>query len=71
MESKIRTDLFSVKVRGEGFEGWCHERIFRTMSEARQYRRDRQPLPGYALETKIVHPTQWVVDAFSVDNTIS
>jgi len=62
----IRYDLFSVKVKGNGFNEWCHERIFRNITSARRYKNGLQPFPGYWLETKIVHPAQFVVDAYVI-----
>ena len=67
----IRRDIFSVKVKGNGFDKWCHERMFRSRESARRYKRGLRPIAGYWMEAKIVHPAQWVVEAFvAVGNEI-
>lgn len=64
MQNAIRRDIFSVKVLGNGFDQWCHERMFRNGDEARRYAQGIRPIGGYSLQVKIVHPAQWVVDGY-------
>ena len=52
----IRRDLFSVKVKGNGFNHWCHERMFRSRTSARRFKAGLRPMNGYTLQAKIVHP---------------
>lgn len=69
--ANIRRDLFSVKVYGNGFNAWCHERIFRSMVSAKRYKNRLAPMAGYSMEAKIVHPSQDVVDVYTASgNTI-
>lgn len=60
----IRRDLFSVKVKGNGFDHWCHERMFRSRTSARRYKAGLRPMNGYTLQAKIVYPAQFVVDVY-------
>ena len=67
----IRRDLFSVKVKGNGFNHWCHERMFRSRTSARRFKAGLRPMNGYTLQAKIVHPAQFVVDVYvAAGNTI-
>lgn len=63
-ENAIRRDIYSVKVRGNGFGQWCHERMFRNGENAKRYAQGLRPMDGYSLQVKIVHPAQWVVDRY-------
>jgi hypothetical protein len=68
---RIRRDIWSVKVRGNGFDEWCHERMFRSAKSAKRYRKGLCPMLGYALQSEVVHPADWVVDAYVLaGNTI-
>ena len=63
----IRKDLFSVKVRSsDTLDGrhWCNERIFRSIASAKRYRAGLAAMPGYWLESKIVHPNQDIVNVY-------
>lgn len=60
----IRRDIYSVKVRGNGFNQWCHERMFRSPAAAKLYANGLRPISGYSLTVRVVHPAQWVVDGF-------
>lgn len=60
----IRRDIYSVKVRCNGFGQWRHERMFRNDEAAKRYAQGLRPISGYSLQVKIVHPAQWVVDGY-------
>lgn len=63
---QIRRDIYSVKVLGEGLDDWCHERMFKSLEEAKKYASDRRDNTrlGFIVQTEIVHPASWVVDAY-------
>jgi hypothetical protein len=63
-KNAIRSDIYSVKVRGNGCEQLRYERMFRNSEVAKRYARGLQLFSGYRLQAKIVHPAQWVVDGY-------
>ena len=64
----IRRDIFSVKVLSDG--RWCHTRMFYSRPTAVKWR-DGERLDRNVQSVKLVHPAQFVVDAYlAYGNTI-
>ena len=59
----IRRDLYAVKERGNGF-GWQFVYVCRTLATARRLRGCLGPELGFSHKTKLVHPSQDVVDLY-------
>lgn len=64
----MRKNLYAVKIRcgDTGVDGWVVERICRSIDTAQRYQNQRKPSSGYFLRSKIVHPSQRVVDVWVV-----
>lgn len=68
----IRRDIYSVKQYDGTCGGWCHIYMTKDLEKAKSRLRDaRIPVLGINYRAKLVHPAQWVVDAFvAVGNRI-
>ena len=59
----VRRDLFSVKVYDRFAGQWCHTRMFWDRESALTWLRGESRVDR-SLMAKLVHPEQWVVDAY-------
>lgn len=62
---QIRGDIYAVKQYDPMHGHWCYVAMSKDLEKAKQRLRDaRYPVLGINYRAKLVHPAQWVVDAF-------
>jgi hypothetical protein len=73
-KNKIRRDIYSVKVWDTacGNNGaWCHNFMTYNREKAVRRMKDEKVMlarSGYPPRAKLVHPAQWVVEAYTLHN---
>lgn len=62
----VRMDLFAVKTYDGTIGGWCYSYITTNRKHAHQFACDfrNDHSLGICRQAKVVHPVQWVVDAY-------